>query len=63
MEMLLPVYKNPQAQDKVNHHQINPGWFLPVRSHTVPSYPDESSLLIIGLTPKRSQTITPHNSV
>lgn len=44
--------KNRKVQDRVNLHQINPGWFLPVRSLTVINYPDKSSLLI-KLTPRR----------
>lgn len=33
MEMLkhLPFCKNPKVQNRVNLHQIIPGWFLPVR--------------------------------
>ena len=54
MEMLnhLPFCKNPEVEDRLSHHQINPGWFLPVRSLTFASYHDESSLLI-KLTPRR----------
>lgn len=55
MDMLnhLPFCKNPKLQDRVNHQHINPNCLLPVRSLTVARHPDESSLLIINLTPRR----------